>query len=105
MSRGSDEKMTPVYVWVVAATNKDLMELVEEGKFREDLYYRLAVLILELPSLKERIGDLRRLANFIVRKKSKALHRVIEPLSLGRRSIWHTGYSRIHGESPFAARG
>ena len=62
-------------------SNKDLMELVEKGTFREDLYYRLAVLILELPPLKERIGDLRRLANFIVRKKSKALHRIIEPLS------------------------
>ncbi|WP_302979544.1 helix-turn-helix domain-containing protein [Bilophila wadsworthia] len=68
-------------VRVIAATNKDLMELVEKGTFREDLYYRLAVLILELPPLKERIGDLRRLANFIVRKKSKALHRIIEPLS------------------------
>lgn len=81
VSRVGDDKITPVDVRVIAATNKDLMELVEEGKFREDLYYRLAVLILELPSLKERIGDLRRLANFIVRKKSKALHRVIEPLS------------------------
>ena len=81
VSRVGDDKITPVDVRVIAATNKDLMELVEKGTFREDLYYRLAVLILELPPLKERIGDLRRLANFIVRKKSKALHRIIEPLS------------------------
>ncbi|WP_040192449.1 sigma-54 interaction domain-containing protein [Clostridium culturomicium] len=52
-------------VRIIAATNKDLQSLTKEGKFREDLYYRLNVMHINIPSLKERIDDVEELAEHL----------------------------------------
>lgn len=62
---GSDDSI-PVDVRIICATNRDLTELIEEGKFRLDLYYRLSVLIIEIPPLRERNDDIPLLVDFFL---------------------------------------
>jgi DNA-binding NtrC family response regulator len=58
ITRVGGDKAIKVDVRVVAATNKDLRKAIQEGKFREDLYHRLAVIIIEVPALNERREDI-----------------------------------------------
>jgi transcriptional regulator with PAS, ATPase and Fis domain len=78
---GSDRPVQ-VDVRVVAATNRDLHIAVREGKFREDLFYRLNVLPLQLPSLRERENDISLLVHYFLevhgQRKGKSLTRVEE---------------------------
>jgi two-component system NtrC family response regulator len=71
---GSTKPLT-VDVRIVAATNKDLKEEISRGNFREDLYYRLNVLNIHLPPLRERIGDLPLLTTHFISKFAKQLDR------------------------------
>ncbi len=57
-----------VNVRIVAATNRDLEHEVEQGKFREDLYYRLNVMAIRVPPLRERSADIPELAEFLIDK-------------------------------------
>jgi Nif-specific regulatory protein len=66
---GGTKKMD-VDVRIIAATNRDLWNAVQEKRFRQDLYYRLDVLRIRMPSLRERDGDLRLLAEYLVRNAS-----------------------------------
>lgn len=64
---GSSRK-TDVNVRIITATNRNLQELVDEGKFREDFFFRLNVLRAHLPPLRERDGDIRLLLDYFLRK-------------------------------------
>jgi two-component system, NtrC family, nitrogen regulation response regulator NtrX len=64
--RVGGERPIRVNVRVIAATNRDLSEMVEQGKFREDLYYRLCVVPIKVPSLRERTSDIKPMADYFL---------------------------------------
>ncbi len=69
------KKSMKVNVRIIAATNVDLMELVKKGLFREDLYYRLNIISIDLPPLRERGNDILLLADFFLAKYVRELGR------------------------------
>ena len=68
ISRVGSDKDIKVDVRVLAATNKDLKKEIEEGKFREDLYHRLAVILIKVPSLNDRRDDIPLLIEHFAKK-------------------------------------
>jgi len=70
--RVGDNKSSPVNVRVVGATNEALQPKLKDGTFREDLYYRLAVIPIELPTLRERLEDVPLLVNHFLQKQASA---------------------------------
>lgn len=77
ITRVGGEKTVPVDVRIIAATNKNLKEEVEKGNFRLDLFYRLSVIPLKIPALRERMEDLPSLIRFFLNKKSVRLQKEV----------------------------
>src|SRR5437764_7920889 len=76
-------------VRVVAATNRDLRAMVQDGRFRDDLYYRINVLSIDVPPLRERREDIPVLIDFFVRKHTKNTSRLIKGLAPETKRILH----------------
>jgi two-component system response regulator AtoC len=73
--RVGGETLIPMKARIIAATNKDLHKLVQEGKFREDLYFRLKVVSINLPPLRERLEDIPLLVSHFLTKINNELHK------------------------------
>ncbi len=81
IKRVGDTAEREVDIRLIAATNRDLQDMVEEGAFREDLYYRLKVLPIHVPPLRERAGDVPRLATAFLARFCKKNELDIEGFS------------------------
>ena len=77
ITRICSSKQIPIDVRIMAATNKDLKHEIEKGNFRKDLYYRLNVMPLYLPPIRERRDDILQLVNYYMKKTSKRLNKRI----------------------------
>jgi len=85
--RVGENRMRPVDVRVIAATNRNLDEDIKEGRFREDLFYRLRVVEIDVPPLRERPEDILPLARFFTQRlieKHKLQHLELDAASLGQ---------------------
>lgn len=80
-TRVGGDKPKQVDIRIIAATNKDLKQEIDQGNFRLDLYYRLSVIPLQIPPLKERKEDITPLVKYFLRKKSLKLKKKIPKLS------------------------
>jgi two-component system response regulator AtoC len=75
------EREIKVDIRIIAATNKDLEALVKEGIFRKDLYYRLKVMVVEMPPLRDRVEDILLLSNLFIEENNKEYGKNIKGLT------------------------
>jgi PAS domain S-box-containing protein len=79
--RIGDDKNTPVDVRLILATNRNLNNLVRDGKFREDLFYRINVLSLDIPPLRDRKEDIPLLTEYFIKKSQIKSNKLIKAIS------------------------
>jgi DNA-binding NtrC family response regulator len=79
--RVGGEREIKVEIRIIAATNKDLETMVKEGLFRKDLYYRLKVMVVEMPPLRDRLEDILLLSNLFVEENNKEYKKNIRGFS------------------------
>jgi glutamyl-tRNA reductase len=73
---GSNQTLK-VDVRLIAATNRDLLKMMEEGRFRQDLYYRLNVIQITIPPLRDRVQDILPLSEYFIKKYSQKIHKTV----------------------------
>ena len=81
LERVGGTQTIPVDVRFIAATNRNLLKLIEQGKFREDLYYRLNVIEIQIPPLRERKKDIQKLAKHMITKFNRRLGKMVTNIS------------------------
>ena len=79
--RVGGSEMVRTNVRLIAATNRNLTEMMEQGTFRSDLYYRLNVYTIHLPPLRDRVGDLPLLVNYFLNRFSRELDKQVRQIS------------------------
>jgi two-component system response regulator AtoC len=79
--RVGGEREIKVDIRAIAATNKNLEGMVKEGLFRKDLYYRLKVMVVEMPPLRDRLEDILLLSNLFIEENNKEYNKTIKGLS------------------------
>lgn len=79
--RVGGEREIKVDIRVIAATNKDLEAMVKEGLFRKDLYYRLKVMVVEMPPLRDRLEDILLLSNLFIEENNKEYNKNVKAFS------------------------
>ncbi len=79
--RVGGEREIKVEVRIIAATNKNLEAMVKEGLFRKDLYYRLKVMVVEMPPLRDRLEDILLLSNLFIEENNKEYNKGIRGFS------------------------
>jgi transcriptional regulator with PAS, ATPase and Fis domain len=83
-----------VDVRMIAATNKNLAKLKDEGKFRDDLFYRINVVLLSLPPLRERREDILPLTKYFIQKYNEEFHKNVQKISKGVEDFFtHYGWA------------
>jgi len=87
--RVGGKECLPVNVRIIAATNKDLAREVANGNFRQDLFYRLSVMIISLPALRERTDDIERLAVHFLKKIGSRLGKDVRGFAPGVMDVFN----------------
>jgi PAS domain S-box-containing protein len=81
IERVGSTRCIPIDVRIIAATNRNLEEMVEKGEFRLDLYYRLKVMTIVVPKLSERSEDIPKLVQYFLKKYQKLMNKKVEGIS------------------------
>lgn len=95
MRLGGDQ-VIPIDVRIIAATNQNLGEMIGEGKFRSDLFYRLNVLTLQIPPLRERPEDIPVLAEAYLRRRGSGLRLASDAAEALKRSDWRGNVRQLN---------
>ena len=81
ITKVGDDKSVPIDIRLICATNMDLAKMVKEGRFREDLFYRINTMVFHLPPLRERPDEIVPLAELFVMQYAEKYHRIARGLS------------------------